>query len=205
VDYAGNSKKAKGEGTPEKKEITKVVTGTVVVKKKSFLQKVKGVFIEADFRSVAEYVVSNVLIPAARGMIVDSATKGIERMMYGDRAPNRGGYGAPRMTYGSGSPMMPTNYRAPQTRPPISGPRYPRAGTQDYVIPTRDEAMAVLQMMHDVIEMYTEVSVAEYHEMLGLPINSIEHKWGWKHLVGSQVRPDRDGYILELPAAEPLQ
>ena len=205
VDYAGNSKKLKGEGVPEKKQIEKVVTGTVVVKKPSLGQKIKNTFIEADFRSVAHYVVTVVLIPAARNMIVDSATKGVERMMYGDRTPPRGGYGPPRMTYG-GSPLPPmrTDYRAPQTRPPVSGPRYPRQGSNDYIIPTREEAMSVLQSMHDILEMYTEVTVSDLHELMGIPTNHVEQKWGWRYLTGSSVRPDREGFLLELPQAEPL-
>lgn len=202
VDYQGNSKKLKGENIPEKKAIEKVVTGTVVVKKKSLGQKIKDTFIEADFRSVAHYVVTGVLIPAARNMIVDAATKGVERMMYGDRTPPRGGYGPPRMTYG-GTPLR-TDYRAPQTRPPVTGPRYPRAGSNDYIIPTREEAMSVLQSMHDILEMYTEVTVSDLHELMGIPTNHVEQKWGWRHLVGSTVRPDRDGFLLELPQAEPL-
>lgn len=202
MDYTGNSKRIKGEGVPEKKEITPVVTGAVTIKKKSLGQKMKDTFIAADFGSVANYVVTQVLIPAARAMIADSATKGVERLLYGDRTPSRGGLGAPRMTYG-GSPMM-TNYRAPQTRPPVSGPRYPRAAGNDYIIPSRDEAMSVLQSMHDILEMYQVVTVADLHELMGLQTNHVEQKWGWVHLAGSTVRPDRDGYLLELPQAEPL-
>lgn len=203
MDYQGNSKKLKaGEPVPDKK-IEKVIKGEVVVKKKNLGQKIKDTFVEADFRSVARYVVSDVLIPAARNMIVDASTKGIERMMYGDRAPHRRpGFGPPRMTYG-GSPLR-TDYRSPATRPPVQGARFPRAGQQDFVLESKDEAMNVLQSMHDILEMYEEVSVADFHELMGLPTSHVDQKWGWRNLVNSNVKPIREGWLIDLPPVEPI-
>lgn len=205
MDYQSNSKKSK-DPVPDKK-IEKVVTGAVVVKKQSFGEKVKAVFVEADFRSVARYVVSDVLIPAARNMIVDASTKGIERMMYGDRTfRQRGGsFGQQsRMTYG-GSPIQRVDYRHPNTRPPSQmGPAYPRSGRHDFILDSRDEANEVLQKMHDILEMYDVVSVADLHELVGEPLSTVDQKWGWVNLVESQVQPVRGGYLVLLPPAEPL-
>lgn len=207
TDYQGNSKKLKGKevDVPEKK-IEKVIKGEVVVKKKSLGTKIKETFIEADFRSVANHIVSEIMIPAAKEMMLNVASKGMERMMYGDRGgPRRGtGYGPTRSSYG-GSPLR-TDYRSPSTRPPsqIGAARYPRAGRNDYFIETREEAMEVLQMMHDVLEMYDEVSVADYNAMLDIPSVHTDEKWGWKNLVDSHVRPTRDGYLIELPPAQPI-
>lgn len=207
TDYQGNSKKLKAGkevDVPEKK-IEKVIKGEVVVKKKSLSAKIKETFVEADFKSVFGYVVNEVLIPAAREMIVTASTKGVERMIYGDRGPRRGsGYGPTRSSYG-GSPLR-TDYRSASTRPPsqIGAQRYPRAGRNDYFIETREEAMDVLQMMHDILEMYDEVSVADYNAMLDIPSVHTDEKWGWKNLVDSHVRPTRDGYLIELPPAQPI-
>ena len=87
MDYKSNSNKAKEPSKPKvEKKVQRVVSGEVIVHKKSLGQKIKGLFIEADFKSVMRYIVSDVLLPAARNTVVDASTKGIERMMY-ERRP----------------------------------------------------------------------------------------------------------------------
>ena len=94
-DYTSNSNKSKEKKEAPAKKIEKVVVGDVVVQKKSIGRKFKDIFIEADLRTVTRYVTSEVLLPAFRNMIVDGASKGVERMMYGETA-------RPRRPYGSG-------------------------------------------------------------------------------------------------------
>lgn len=204
VDYQGNSKKAKEPKEEPKKDIQKVVVGEVVVKKKSIGQKIKDTFIEADFRSVTRYIVSEVLIPAARNMIVDSATKGVERMMYGDR-----GYGKPRHYSGASrgiyqsSPLR-TDYRHPATRPPSQLSRSSRLDRNDFILASREEATAVLESMHDIMEQYEVVSVADLNELVGFPTSHIDQKWGWLYLGNISIRQIREGFLIELPPAEPI-
>lgn len=204
-DYQGNSDKAKKKAdAPDKPEIQKVATNVVITKKPSIGQRIKNVFIQADFGSVAKYVVSDVLIPAARTMIVEASTRGIERMMYGEstrlrRPPGRG------TTYG-GSPMAPrTDYRHPATRPPSQlGSGFPRPSRNDFILETKEEATEILEMMREIVDMYEEVSVANYHEMLGVPSTHVDEKWGWTNLLGSGVRQVRDGFMIDLPQAQPI-
>lgn len=206
TDYQGNSEKQKAKAGQVEKKITKVVVGEVVVRKKPLGQKIKDMFIEADFKSVARYVVTDVLLPAARNMIVEASQRGVERMVYGERASTlrRQGYG-PRSSYGGTPLTMRTDYRHPATRPPVpGGSPYPRPGRNDFILATREEATGVLQSMSDILEMYEEVSVADYHELLGVPTSHTDQKWGWTNLFGSAVRPVREGFIVDLPPVEPI-
>ncbi len=99
-DYQGNSKKMKETEKIPPKNIERVVVGEVVVHKKSIGRKFKDLFIEADFRTVIKYVATDVLLPAARNMIVDASTKGVERLLYGESAMRRRNFGTgPRITY----------------------------------------------------------------------------------------------------------
>jgi hypothetical protein len=203
VDYQSNSKKAKEpKEEPAKKEIQKVVVGEVVVKKKPFGQRIKDTFVAADFSSVARYVVTEVLIPAARNMIVDASTKGIERMMYGER------HGRPRYSAGSrsvyqSSPLR-TDYRHPATRPPSQLGHRARLGRNDFILETREEASEVLEKMNDILEMYEMVSIGDLHELLGLPTSHVDQKWGWTTLTNVSIRQIREGFLLELPPEEPI-
>ena len=210
MDYQNNSKKSKepqeGKVLPEK-VVEKVISGEAVVQKKPLGTKVKDLFVAADFRSVARYVVYDVLIPAARNMIVDTATKGVERMMYGESAVSRRGYGpGPRVTYNN---PINRGYQPVYSRnaPPIEvGPRRSSSniGRFDYLLTSREDADLVLERMSDIIDTYEAVSLSDLNEMLGLPSQHTDIKWGWTHMNGAGVRQVRDGYLIELSPAEPL-
>lgn len=202
-DYQSNSKKAKEPEKPKAK-VEKVVVGEVVVQKKSIGRKFKDIFIEADLRSVLHYVGTDVLLPAARNMIVDSATKGVERMMYGESAANRRVYGpghGPRVTYNRpinrGHPGI-TDVR------PRTPDRSSRRTTSDFVLSSREEADLVLERMNDILDTYEVASMADLLDLIGLPTGHTDNKWGWVYLGDATVRQVREGYLLELPPAEPI-
>lgn len=203
MDYQSNSKKSK---SPEKtKEVEKVVTGEVVSKPKPIGRKFKDIFITADFGSVVTYVGQEVLIPAARNMIVDTFTKGIERMMYGDTRPrHRRSYSSydrgPRVTYNS--PVSRSAYREPSTRPPAGIER--RRDSRDIILSSRDEAELVIERLNDICDSYDVASVADLHDLVGLPTTHVDNKWGWSDVTSASVHQVREGYLLDLPPAEAI-
>jgi len=204
TDYQGNSKKSK-EPKPEK-QLEKVVTGTVIIQKRTLGQKIKDTFVEADIRTVLKYVATDVLLPAARNMIVDASSKGVERLIYGERAIRSRNFGhGPRITYNDpiNRDWTRRDYRDPRTSPPGRS-RIPRAGRNDYLLQTREEAELVLERMQDVLDMYKVVSVADLNELVGFPTTHIDHKWGWEFLGDAQVRPIREGFLIDLPPAEAI-
>lgn len=206
TDYGANSHKAK-EGVETKgKEVTKVVSGKVTVKKKSLGQKARDLIAEADIRGVTRYVLTEVLLPAARRMVVDAAQSGVERIVYGPDAPRRDRFSGPGRAQFGGSPLFRTDYRHPATRPPMAtrNTAYPRLGRNDFIHEKKEDASNVLQHMYDIVERYNEVSVADLHELMGLPTSPIDHKWGWTSLAGADIRPDMGGFIVDLPPFEPL-
>ena len=208
MDYQGNSNKEK-EPKP-KKEIEKVVTTEVVIKKKSIGSKFREVFIAADIRSVQQYLLYDVLIPAVRNTIVDATTKGIQRVMYGESAVRRRDFGpGPRVTTynrpvdrGFQSPIDARSYSG--RTPPDRDPRPQRHDREDPVLSSREEAALVLERMNDIIDTYEAVSVADFHELLGLPSNHVDNKWGWIYLGDVQIQQIREGYLINLPSAEPI-
>jgi len=217
MDYQGNPnnpKRGKVELSPKpEKNIQSVVTNKVVIQKKSLGRKFRDLLIEADFKSVSRYVFFEVMLPAAKNTIVDMSTKGIERMMYGDAAIRRRNYnlGSSRTTY--------TNYSAPSSRlyrePTVSryaqtmpGPQVPRAARparDDFVISTREEAELVLEKMNDILEQYDVVCVGDLFELLDQPTTPIDYKWGWLYLGDVHIRQIREGFLLDLPPADPIQ
>jgi len=146
------------------------------------------------------------MLPAARNLIVDASTKGIERMIYGESAMRRRGIGAPgpRVTYNS--PINRGGYSP--SRPPSITPgesRSPRHSLNDFILSSREEAELVLERMNDIIDTYEVVSVADLNELVGFPTSFVDNKWGWIYLGDVQIRQIREGYLLDLPSAEQIQ
>lgn len=208
-DYQSNSKKDKEP--KEKQKIERVIKTEVLVQKKSLGRKFRDLFIEADFKSVMRYVVYDVLLPAARNTIVDASSKGIERMMYGENAMRRRGYGmgvGQRVTYNS---PISRSYSSstmgvglPRT-PAISSARPARNVRDDLIFGSREEAALVLERMNDIIDQYEVVSVADLNELVGLQSAHTDNKWGWAYLPDIQIRQIREGFLIDLPPAEPIQ
>jgi hypothetical protein len=210
-DYQGNSKRQKEAAAKPKpeKHVEKIVTTDVVVKPKGLGAKFKHLIVEADFKSVIQYVISDVMIPAAKNMIVDSTSKGIDRMVYGEAGSRRryGGTGT-HVTYNN-----PINRSGPgfgsvvggRSAPPIDPrSRSSRNLMDDIILSNRDEAEMVLETLSEIISQYEVASVADLKEMVGLRVTPIDVKWGWVYLGGTKVVQVRDGYLIDLPPAEPI-
>lgn len=210
TDYTGNTKKEKdkdkGDKDKEKpkKEIQKIVTVPVLVKKKGIGKRIKEAIIEADFKSVITYVVSDILIPAAKSMIVDSVSRGTERMFFPD-SRRRGVMGqGSRISYSGisrtigGSPL--------RSAPSIErGPRSTRQSRDEFIIPSRKEAEEILELMNDIIDNYDVVTISDFNEMVDQPSSHVDQKWGWTFLGDVQILQVRGGYLVDLPPAEPIQ
>lgn len=203
-DYTGNSNKdkAKQVAPDEEKVVERVTTGVVVVKKPPLSQRLKTVFFGGEFRGATRYVASDVLLPALRNLVVDAITKGAERTIYGEsRAPRRPGY--------SGGYQSRIQYNSPIMRPelrvgrvPDQGPRNVRHEANELVLASRDEAELVLERLSDIIDKYGQATVADLFDLTGLPSSHIDNKWGWFRMNNASVQQVREGYLLNLPAAE---
>lgn len=202
--------------TTQVKKIEPVVNGEIIQRPQSFGVKVKNVFFNGDFKGAVEYIVADVLLPAARDMIVDSSTDFVQRIVYGEvtrRAPRRGhrDYGAvsrPRQSYNSGNTVVNPRMREKEEydRSPVFRKSSNRRGWyEDVVVPSREDANTILSRMCDIIDTYDIVSRADLYELARLPTEPIDNNWGWDDLTDATVRQTRAGFIIDLPAAEPIR
>ena len=196
TDYQGNSKKSK-EAAPEKK-LEKVVTGPVIVQKRTLGQKIKDTFIEADVKTVTRNVLADVIFPAFKNLVVDAGTEAIRRMVFGERAARVGRYGmGPKVTMYN-DPIN-RNYRDPRTSPPGPAAGSRRRNRNEFILSSKDEANRVLEQMSNVVDVYQAVSVADLNELVGVPSNYTDQKWGWPDLRGVDVIQVHGGYLIDLP------
>lgn len=216
MEFPSNSHKATGEDPkkePPKKDIQKVVTGEVVQKQKSIGRKFKGIFFGGEFKTAVRYIMSDVMLPAFKNMVVDATSKGIERVVYGETGPRRRyGYGyepgrQPRVQYNQ--PV--DRYRRPTAslpdQPPLGGinsGNRRRHDAGDIILVSRQEAETVLERLVDIIDKYDVASVADLHDLVGLPTTYVDNKWGWVNLNNVSIRQVREGYFIDLPPVEPI-
>jgi len=226
MDYQGNTRKerekaekkkgvldeATGEPRkPKEKHIEKVVVGEVVQKPKGVGRKFKEVFLGADAKQVAGYIMWDVFMPSVRNLIFDMLSKGGEKLIFGDSQYRRRG---PIVNYSNryqgvqyNRPFDPRDPRERSYQPmAISQPRgrQNRHEINDVVIATKEEADLVVERLADILDKYEVVSLADLYDLLGLQTSHIDNKWGWTFLGNIQVRQIRQGYLLELPPLEEI-
>lgn len=200
-----NSYKSREESTlatPQKKQVAKVTKGMVRRKKKNEVSKLGGMFISEDASKVKSYILMDVLVPTIKKAISDIVTNGVDMILYGEVGQSK------KRTYAST-----VSYRDYYDNRGISASRFddpPRARTRtgysfdDIILETRGEAEEVLSSMDELIETYGSVSVADMYDLVGISCEYTDNKYGWKNIRTAEPVRVRDGYMLKLPRALPL-
>lgn len=189
----------------EPKKIERVVIGDVTRRKPSLSKRFKEQFFAgAGAQGVFGYILTEVLIPAAKDMIADAGREGLERMLFGD---SRGTTRRPASRGGGG--YVAYNRFAPSPTPrdePRQMSRRARTSHEfdEILIQTRIEAEEALDRMFDLIARYEVASVKDFYELVGAKYEHTDEKWGWTDLRGSAVIHTRHGYLLDLPKPQPI-
>jgi hypothetical protein len=198
LDFPGNSNREKEE---TRKTLAPVVTGKVIKQKKTFGQKVAEVFLGDDTRSVGDYILHDILIPAMKSTLSDIVGGGIEMLLFGEQ---RGLSSRSNIYRDKGRSYIPYN-RLTRTREPERESRYlsrterARHDFDNIIIPSRGEAEEVMSRLFDLIEEYGVASVADYYELLGIDSAFTDGNFGWTNISSAQVKRVRDGYTILLP------
>lgn len=202
TDYKANSHKVREEQKSKevvKKDIQPVAKAKT--KKKSEVKKFADVFIAEDITSVKDYIVNDVLIPAAKKAISDIITNGVDMILYGEaKGRDRRRDGGSRVSYTK-------YYERDRDRDRDYDRSRTRRSVYDYddiILDTRGEAEDVLNRMDDLVDAYGMVSVADLYDLVGISGNYTDNKYGWTNLRNAEVRRTRDGYLLKLPKALPF-
>lgn len=196
-EYKANSHRSKEESKAEKKEVKPVVKGTVK-RKKNGTRKLADTFISEDVHNVKSYIVWDVLIPAAKKAISDIVTNGVEMILYGE-------------TRGSGKKHSHVDYISydrfsDRDRRDRRDGKYSRNvySYDDLIYESRREAEEVLNQLDDLIDVYDVASVADLYEASHTDTTPQDSKYGWTSLRNADIVRVRNGYIIRLPKAKPI-
>lgn len=195
-DYQPNSHRSKEAGEnnkpSEEKRVQKVVSGKVKTKKNEG-RKLASMFISEDAANVKSYIILDVLIPAVKKAVWDIITNGADMILYGGKGGGK---------HKSGTKISYRNYydEPKDTRQRI-GTRF---DYDDLIFCSREECESVREQMIDLIDTYNFVTVADMYDMAGLSAPYTSNKYGWTNIRTAETVRVRDGYILKLPKAMPI-
>ena len=197
--YKSNSDKSRQEQKEEKK-IEAVVSGTAKTRKKSDIRKIAEAFVSEDANNVKSYILMDVIVPAAKKAISDIVTTAIDMILYGENGRNKKNTTTSKVSY--------RNYYEQESDTIRSKSSYDRRGGLDYddiLFDNRGDAESVLDAMNDIISQYGTVSVSDLYDLARVPNdNYTMNRYGWTNIGGATAVRVRDGYILKLPRAIPL-
>ena len=75
----------------------------------------------------------------------------------------------------------------------------------DLIFNTRGDAELVLSSMDEAIEKYGVVSVGDLYDLADVTTrNYMVHEYGWTNIRSASVIRVKDGYMIKLPRAVPL-
>lgn len=181
----------------ERKKLDKVVKGQVKIKKKSEMSKFADAFLAEDAKNVGSYVFTDVLIPAVKKLILDIVTDGFNMILYGGSSKVNRNSNASYVSYRQYSD------RRDDSRGSASVARNGYSH-DDIVLESRGEAEEVLSRMDELIDTYGMVSVADMYDLVGKSCNYTDNKYGWTNIRNAEPVRVRDGYMLKLPKALPI-
>ena len=200
--YTPNSHKYKEEqkkAAPEEKRVQKVVKSPVKTKKND-VRKLADIFISEDIANVKSYIFMDVLVPAIKKAVYDIVTNGIDMFLYGGTGKNKSGSSGTKVSYRNYYDQKNNSgYRGSENTKSRNGFEY-----DDIIFDNRGEAEAVKQQMLATIGRYGVVTVADLYDMVDLSAPYTSQKYGWMDVSGADVTRVRDGYVLKLPRAVPI-
>lgn len=191
--YSSNSFKSKEE-QKQKEERERV--GKVVKGKKKERNRFLSLFFAEDIDDIRSYLFEDVIIPTIKKGIVDVVTEGINRLLNTN-------YKA------SSSTASKYSYKAyydDKTKGKVlTDTKRDRGYTYDGIIyDTRQDAEEVLNAMTDILDRYQFVTVGDLYDLSDLTPASTAYKYGWSNLREATVERIREGFIINLPKAQPI-
>lgn len=188
VDFPGNSHKNKMEQTTPEKKVKRITSGSAV--KKSIIKKLAESFLGESVSNVFVYLVSDVIIPASKDLIMDAIEKGGSMLIYGEeKSPSKNKYSSYSNVYYGGKKVTASKPRS-------------KSFAEDIIIPSRDEAEEVLENLLDSIKEYGMVSVADYYESVGYDFAFTDNSYGWTNLRSARIVHVRGGWLIKFPRLE---
>lgn len=186
------------ESLTRKKLKPVVAEGVAVEKKKSIFKKFKETFTGDDAHSVISYVFYDVMVPAAKEMVVDMGREGLERMFFGESRHRGRSSSIDRKPY---TPYGRVSYHDEPVRE-ISRRARSTHDFREIILPSRGEAEEVIERLSDAIAEFGLATVEDLYDLVGITGSFADVKYGWTTARGMSADRVREGFMLNLPSPQ---
>lgn len=185
---------------PNQKRVERVTTGNVIKKKKNFADKFSETFWGDDAATIGNYVLYDVMIPAAKNMLFDMVITGVKMLLFGQSAhiqlPGR-------PTMSNQTKVSYTDFYNGAGAVKIGNERR-ATDFQNVVMRTRQDAFNVLTALLESIQRYSVATVADLYDAAGVTTSFTDYKFGWANLSDAKIEQTREGFFINLPPPHPL-
>ena len=171
-----------------------IITGKVVTRKKSIIEKTIDMFLPEGKTSLKDMIIEDIIVPTTKNIIADI----VNSVLFGEAGRSRNSSSSrSRVSYSS-------YYNKDDSRRDTRPTRSFSDSYDDIILETRGEAELVIDRMREYIDSYGIVTVAELYEFIGVTKDYTTRNYGWTNLDSARVNRIRDGYLLVLPQAMPI-
>ena len=178
----------------KEKKNEKIITGKVVTRKKSIIEKTIDMFLPEGKTSLKDMIIEDIIVPTTKNIIADI----VNSVLFGEAGRSRSsGSSRSRESYSS-------YYNKDDSRRDTRPTRSFSDSYDDIILENRGEAELVIDRMREYIDSYGIVTVAELYEFIGVTKDYTTRNYGWTNLDSARVNRIRDGYLLVLPQAMPI-
>jgi hypothetical protein len=220
ASYPSNTIEERGLGKTKVKteasstsRVKKAITTTAKKRKKSFGKQFTELFVGADGGSMSTYLLQDIVIPTAKGIIrdvteaiTDGIKRGIEMQLFGSHSsqhsrddrdrPNRHNTAYDRVTPSRTTRVNSRTHDRNQSR---------NRNFDEVVVDSHGEARDIIAEMKYLIDEYGQVTVKDLNELISKTGEFTDDYHGWYNLSSARVTQVRDGYLVDLPRPAYLQ
>ena len=174
------------------------------VKKKSFLRRLKEAFFVETAKSVGVYLWQDVMLPAIKKLVADSATNAINMAIYGESRARTYDNSRPHTSNSS----IYSGRAASQRNAYYNRSNRYQSILEGSLFTYRDVPLEIIHEAMDWIEKYGCISVETFNQILPpqLAFETVhtDQNWGWTSLNENCVVMVSGGWTIDLPPAKPL-
>lgn len=189
-NYAPNSHRSK-QAAEEEKKPEAMITGTAHVKKRNAVRRVADIFLAEDISTVCGWVLSDVIVPGFKRLLVSS----VDMLLNGKK-------GSSQNRSSSVSTVSYRDYYDDRDRSSSRKPEY--FDYDEITYETRGDAELVLDQMRDILARFRVVRVSDMFDLSRMSSPYTGNRYGWTNLDSARIMPTRDGYVIKMPRALPL-
>jgi hypothetical protein len=186
----------------EKNEPVNLI-GKVKVKNENEGKKFLKLFFTGSLKEAMKYAFDNVFVPYTKDAICRTSTNVVNYWVNGDKPSSNKQAGPNRISFNDNY-WSASNNRGSLPQPATKTNTVYSVSTLEF--DNRGDAETVLLRLKENLDLYKQVTVADFYEISGAKFNFTDYKYGWKNLDRASVERTNYGkYYIDFPKIIPLE